>query len=243
MVCVCVCERNTKKKKEKRKKHAQQATNNHFIIPWKCIQLFCHSSFQLAVIPFSSRRFCVKYRRRVNNNRTTKPNKLWGVKWTRTWNLSSAPIKSEEKRYLSNSRSKSAEWSRLNLGENSTGKHLARFSKTCVTQQFCRQHQAEDEWTELAAGQEWMSRGESVLSHPPLDHNRKMSKGWFILACGDPADSNKAPRKRWEMWFFSLFRQTQQPNRRGDRLWRTCCLHRFSWTKRLSSTIRTQKPF
>lgn len=80
----------------------------------------------------------------------------------------------------------------LNLGEHFTGKHLATFSKTCLTQQFCRQHQAEDEWTELAAGQEWMTPSESpqpALSHPLVDHNRKMSKGWFILCCVDPADS------------------------------------------------------
>lgn len=90
-------------------------------------------------------------------------------------------------------------WIHLNLGEHSTGKHLASFSETCLTQQFSCQHQAEDtclEWTELAAGRERMTPSASPLSalpHPLVDHDRKMSKVWFILCCVDSADS-KAQR-------------------------------------------------
>lgn len=95
-------------------------------------------------------------------------------------------------------RTRGRTWIRLNLGERSTGKHLASFSETHLTQQFSCQHQAEDtclEWTELAAGRERMTPASpgSALSHPLVARDRKMSKVCFTLCCVDSADS-KAQR-------------------------------------------------
>lgn len=105
-------------------------------------------------------------------------------------------------------------WIHLNLGERSTGKHLASFSETHVTQQFSCQHQAEDtclEWTGLAAGPARMTPSASplsALSHPLVAHDRKMSKVCFTLCCEASADSKaqiwsldtqqQNKRKRWE---------------------------------------------
>lgn len=105
-------------------------------------------------------------------------------------------------------------WIHLNLGERSTGKHLASFSETHVTQQFSCQHQAEDtclEWTGLAAGPARMTPSASTLSalsHPLVARDRKMSKVCFTLCCVASADSKvqiwsldtqqQNKRKRWE---------------------------------------------
>lgn len=124
-----------------------------------------HSCFQLTIFSFFKPVILCQISAHlwgwVNNKRTAKLSKLWGVKLTRMWNLkwqlrlltSRAVLKPRKK---AENAGKDAYPSKFR-GTHSTGKHLATFSKTCLTQRFCRQHQAEDEWTELESGQEWMS--------------------------------------------------------------------------------------